>query len=172
MSSRGRTLDHYVDININEFVADTFPFADTVHVRDHCLCLHAQRAARALARRFDDALRPVGLTNSQFSLLNALNRPAPATMSEVSRLLGADRTTLTAGLKVLEREGLTRTVADPADQRARRIALTPAGHARLITALPIWTALHAGLEAELDAGQPEQLRQGLNALSAPPQRVF
>ncbi len=153
-------------------MADTFPFADTVHVRDHCLCLHAQRAARALARRFDDALRPVGLTNSQFSLLNALNRPAPATMSEVSRLLGADRTTLTAALKVLEREGLTRTVADPADQRARRIALTPAGHARLITALPIWTGMHADLEAGLAAGQPDQLRQGLNALSAPPQRVF
>lgn len=142
-------------------------FADTLHVRDNCLCLHAQRAARALARRFDDALRPVGLTNSQFSLLNALNRPSPATLSDVARLLGADRTTLTAALKVLEREGLSRSVPDPADQRARRLALTPAGHARLVSALPIWTAVHAALEAELEREQPEQLRRGLTALAAP-----
>ena len=142
-------------------------FADTHHIRDSCLCLHAQRAARVLARRFDDALRPVGLTNSQFSLLNALNRPAPATMGEVARLLGADRTTLTAALKVLEREGLTLTMPDPADTRARRIALTSAGHARLVAALPIWTSLHARLEAELDPDQPAQLRRGLSALAAP-----
>ena len=31
------------------------PYETTLFVRDHCLCLHAQRAARALARRFDDA---------------------------------------------------------------------------------------------------------------------
>ncbi|MDB5471641.1 MAG: MarR family transcriptional regulator [Caulobacter sp.] len=148
-------------------MTETISFAATHHIRDTCLCLHAQRAARVLARRFDDALRPVGLTNSQFSLLNALNRPAPATMGEVARLLGADRTTLTAALKVLEREGLTRTEADPTDQRARRIALTAAGHARLSAALPIWTAMHAELEAELDAEQPAQLRRGLNALAAP-----
>lgn len=148
-------------------MTDRITFIATHHVRDTCLCLHAQRAARALARRFDDALRPVGLTNSQFSLLNALNRPAPATMGEVARLLGADRTTLTAALKVLEREGLTRTAPDPEDQRTRRIALTAAGNARLAAALPIWTAMHADLEAGLDADQPDQLRRGLNALAAP-----
>ncbi len=142
-------------------------FADTLHVRDNCLCLHTQRAARALARRFDDALGSVGLTNSQFSLLNALNRPAAATMGDVARLLGADRTTLTAALKVLEREGLTRSAPDPGDKRTRRLSLTPAGHARLIAALPIWTSVHADLEAQLEREQPEQLRRGLNALAAP-----
>lgn len=148
-------------------MADTISFADTHHIRDHCLCLHAQRAARALARRFDDALRPVGLTNGQFSLLNALNRPSPAAMGDVARLLGADRTTLTAAIKVLAREGLARTLPDPADKRARRIALTPAGHARLAAALPIWTAVHAALEAELGPEQPGLLRRGLDALAAP-----
>lgn len=147
---------------------DAISFAATHHVRDHCLCLHAQRAARALARRFDEALRPVGLTNSQFSLLNALNRPSPAGMGDVARLLGTDRTTLTAAIKVLAREGLAQTLPDPADKRARRIALTPAGHARLAAALPIWTAVHAGLEAELDPDQPAQLRRGLDALAAAP----
>ncbi|MBI1407505.1 MAG: winged helix DNA-binding protein [Caulobacter sp.] len=148
-----------------------FPAEATAHIRDHCLCLHAQRAARVLGRRFDDALRPVGLTNTQFSLLNALNRPAPATIGDVARLLGADRTTLTAALKPLARDGLTTAEVDQKDSRARRIALTPAGHARLAAALPIWTAEHAALEAELAEGHPDQLRQGLGALAGrPPSR--
>ena len=73
------------------------PFAFTHHVRDTCLCLHVQRAARALARRFDDALRPLDLTQGQFSLLivaqSARSRRASAS---VAALLAMDRTTLTA----------------------------------------------------------------------------
>src|ERR687883_443751 len=82
------------------------PFETTLRVRDTCLCLHAQRAARALARRFDDALRPLDLTNGQFSLLMALNRPEPAGIGAIASLLAMDRTTLTAALKPLQRRGL------------------------------------------------------------------
>ncbi len=60
--------------------SDPLPYETTLHVRDNCLCLHVQRAARALARRFDEALRPVGITNGQFSLLMSLNRPRPPRM--------------------------------------------------------------------------------------------
>jgi DNA-binding MarR family transcriptional regulator len=143
------------------------PFAATLHVRDSCLCLHAQRAARALARRFDEALRPAGLTNGQFSLLMALNRPQPAPMGEVAALLGADRTTLTAALKPLVRQGLAVIGADAGDSRIRRVALTKEGHARLAAALPFWTRTHAALEAELGGADPARLRQDLNTLSAP-----
>ena len=74
------------------------PFATTILVRDSCLCLHAQRAARALARLFDNALKPVGINNGQFSLLMSLNRPEPPPMGPVANLLAMDRTTLTAAL--------------------------------------------------------------------------
>ena len=60
------------------------PFAATIEVRDACLCLHVQRAARALARKFDEALRPLDLTNGQFSLLTSLNRPEPPAMGSVA----------------------------------------------------------------------------------------
>jgi len=145
--------------------AATIPFEATAHVRDACLCLHTQRAARVLARRFDEALRPAGLTNGQFSLLMALNRPQAAAMREVAELLGADRTTLTAALKPLVRRGLAEFRADAADSRVRRVALTAAGHACLTEALPIWTATHVALEAELDDADPARLRRDLKALS-------
>lgn len=137
----------------------------TLAVRDACLCLHTQRAARALARRFDEALRPVGLTNGQFSLLNALNGPAPAPMAQVAATLGADRTTLTAALKPLVREGMAAVSVDPADQRARRVTLTAAGQERLAAALPLWVAAHGALETEL--ADPDRARRDLLTLSAP-----
>src|SRR3974390_1611658 len=102
-------------------------YATTHEVRDACLCLHVQRAARALARRFDEALRPMGLTNGQFSLLMSLNRPAPPDMGAVATLLGMDRTTLTAALKPLQRRRLLRISVDPADRRGRIMTLTPQG---------------------------------------------
>src|SRR5437899_9288577 len=97
------------------------PFEKTLEVRDGCLCLFVQRAARALARRFDDAFRPLGLTHGQFSLLTSLNRPHPPVMGDVAALLGMDRTTLTAALKSLARRRLVHIRADEKDKRSRRL---------------------------------------------------
>src|SRR5436305_7921130 len=128
---------------------ELLPYEVTLKVRDTCLCLHLQRAARAVARRFDDALRPLGLTNGQFSLLMALNRPEPATIGSVAALLAMDRTTLTAALKPLERRSLVRVEIDPADRRSRRLSLTPAGHAVLIAAVPSWQREHTAMDRML-----------------------
>ncbi|NJM83504.1 MAG: MarR family transcriptional regulator, partial [Tabrizicola sp.] len=76
------------------------------HVAGTCLCLHTQRAARALARLFDTALGPHGLTNGQFSLMMALNGAEPPTIGRLAEFLAMDRTSLTAALKPLERRGL------------------------------------------------------------------
>lgn len=141
------------------------PYAAARQVRDHCLCLHAQRAARALARRFDKALRPLGLTSGQFSLLMSLNRPEPAPMGAVAEVLAMDRTTLTAALKPLQREGLVAVSVDAEDRRGRRLALTPAGRDRLARALPVWRETHAEVDRELAAEDPERLRAELRALS-------
>ena len=140
------------------------PFETTLLVRDTCLCLHAQRTARALARRFDEALRPVGLTNGQFSLLMSLNRPEPASMRSVASLLAMDRTTLTAALKPLERRGLLTVSPDPKDRRSRFVALTLEGMALLASAVPIWTSTHRDVEA-LTGGDADRLRGHMRALS-------
>lgn len=131
----------------------------TLHIRDTCLCLAAQRAARALARRFDEALRPTGLTNGQFSLLMGLNRPDTPSMGGLADLLAMDRTTLTANLKPLERRKLVALEIDPDDRRARRVRLTDDGLAALAVALPIWARIHAEIDSRLDqAGAPNLAR--------------
>ena len=140
------------------------PYQTTIKVRDCCLCLHVQRAARALARRFDDALRPLGLTNGQFSLMMSLNRPDLAGMASVAALLALDRTTLTAALKPLERRGLVKIAPDPKDGRGRLLTLTPAGLRLLAKALPVWEQNHAELEATLPGRSAKRLRKDLGAL--------
>src|ERR1700761_925506 len=105
-------------------MSNPVPFSTTLEVRDSCLCLFTQRAARALARRFDEVLRRVGLTNGQFSLLMSLNRPEPPPMGPVAKLLAMDRSTLTAALKPLEKRGLVRIETDPNDRRSRLLMLT------------------------------------------------
>jgi DNA-binding MarR family transcriptional regulator len=134
-------------------------------VRDCCLCLHTQRAARALARRFDEALRPLDLTNGQFSLLMALNRPEPPNLGSVANLLAMDRTTLTAALKPLERRKLVKVSVDKEDRRGRLLVITPAGRALLNKAFPVWKKTHAQAETEISGMSANRLREVLRALS-------
>jgi len=142
------------------------PFSTTLLVRDTCLCLHVQRAARALARLFDDALRPVGLTNGQFSLMMSLNRPEPPPMGPVAALLAMDQTTLTAALKPLQRRGWIDVMENPKDRRRRLLSLTAEGKAALARALPIWESTHAAIDDRLPDGGPARLRQDLQAVSS------
>jgi DNA-binding MarR family transcriptional regulator len=144
---------------------DVLPLETTLFVRDHCLCLHTQRAARALTRRFDEAMRPLGLKSGQFSLLVALNRPQPPSIGSVAGLLAMDRTTLTANLKPLERRGLLVVSPDRTDRRTRRLQLTPAGQEILKAAVPIWERVHQEVEAGLQDGAASRLRAELSALA-------
>jgi DNA-binding MarR family transcriptional regulator len=145
--------------------ASRIAFETTRRVRDACLCLHAQRAARALARRFDEALRPVGLTNGQFSVMMSLNRAAPPAMGAVAGLLAMDRTTLTAAIKLLERRGLVEATTDPKDRRNRLLKLTRQGCAVLADAVPIWERTHAAVEKVLPKSDADRLRKNLRTLS-------
>src|SRR5262245_58793421 len=116
------------------------PFEITRMVRDNCLCLRVQRASRGIGRMFDDAFRPFGLTNFQFSLLMMLNRPSPPTIGGLAESLAMDRTTITANLKPLERRGLLTVRRDEEDSRVKHVVLTGAGRALLAKAVKHWQA--------------------------------
>jgi DNA-binding MarR family transcriptional regulator len=141
------------------------PYAATLEVRDACLCLHVQRAARTLARKFDEALRPFDLTSGQFSLLVSLNRPEPPTIGSVAALLAMDRTTLTANLKPLERRGLLKIAIDKDDKRSRRLNITTPGRALLNKAYPIWKQTHVEVEFLIAHGSADMLRTSLMSLA-------
>lgn len=133
-------------------------------VRDRCLCLVTQRAARKLARRFDIAFRPLGMTHGQFSLMVALGAPRAWNMTDLAGFLGMDRTTLTAAVTTLARRKLVKSVPDEEDQRSKRVLLTASGRALIAKAVPVWRAEHKRLEAELP--DAEAARRALLELAA------
>lgn len=76
--------------------------------------------------------KEVGLSAVQWSVLGALSRPqasAGMTFSELADYLVVSRQNLDGVLKRLERDGHVERVADTQDRRAKRVQLTPAGHA-------------------------------------------
>lgn len=103
-----------------------------------CFCLNTQRAARAVARLYDAAMRPIGLTSGQFSILAALNQQKPVSIGALADGLGLERTTLTRNLAPLEVAGLIQSEADDGDRRVRRLSLTVLGRERLALAMPLW----------------------------------
>ena len=153
---------------MSETTPDLLPPETVLHIRDTCLCLAAQRAARRLARRFDTVLRPFGLTNGQFSLMVALNQPEPPPMGRLAPFLAMDPSTLTAAVKPLARRGLVVVEPDPQDRRSRRLRITPEGVAVMVQAAKVWRDAHATLDAALPPGLSTTLRQGLAAVAEVP----
>lgn len=145
-------------------IPDLLPIKTVIHIRDTCLCLATQRAARHLARRFDAALRPFGLTNGQFSLMVALNQPEPPPIGKLAAFLGMDPSTLTAAVKPLARRGLLTIEPDAGDRRARRLRISPDGVALLRQAVEVWRLNHEEVEKALDFGQSDSLRGGLRKI--------
>jgi DNA-binding MarR family transcriptional regulator len=119
----------------------------------------------ALARRFDEALRPCGLTSGQYSMMMSLNQPEPPSMGSIASLLSVDRTTLTTALKPLQRRGLVAVTVDANDRRSRRLKLTPAGRALLASAVPVWRRTHAKIESLVPRAGADRLRRDLRALT-------
>ena len=128
-------------------------------------CLSVQRAARMIARRFDEDLRRTGLTNGQFILLMLLNCPKPPGMVDLSSLLAMDRTTLSAALKLLEHRSLVKISVDPTDQRVRRILPTARARALLKVAMPLWNRTSVKVEELVPEGDFDTLRRVLRVLS-------
>ncbi|MFN7733941.1 MAG: MarR family winged helix-turn-helix transcriptional regulator [Pirellula sp.] len=137
-----------------------------------CLCLALQRTARMIGRAYDDALRPLDLTNGQFSLLMSMARDNPATITELAPSLGMDRTTLTAYLKPLERRGLVKVVPNPEDARSRLPILTDEGKKLLAKAVPLWEKIQGEVKALVQVKDLDSTKQVLKSLTkigkAPP----
>jgi DNA-binding MarR family transcriptional regulator len=102
-----------------------------------CDCRGVRKAARQVARRYDDAFRPLGITSGQFWILAALRRDEAVLLGALADVLGVDRTRLNRNLKPLEDEKLIATTASKEDRRVRRLSLTDKGRTLVDRAIPL-----------------------------------
>jgi DNA-binding MarR family transcriptional regulator len=123
-----------------------------------CTCASLRRAARLLTQRYEEALRPVGLRASQFTVLQMLSLVGEANQGEIARVLAMDSTTLTRTLGVMTRSGwLARRHGD--DRREWRFRLAPGGQKKLKQALPRWERVQETLRRKLGQSRWDALRQ-------------
>ncbi|MFD3402922.1 MarR family winged helix-turn-helix transcriptional regulator [Kribbella sp. NPDC058693] len=98
----------------------------TTTARDSDLASALVQTMHRLQDLHAETSRPLGLTPQQAHLLCVLIT-GPLGMTELSRILSIERSSLTSMVDRLERRDLVARVANPADRRACRIELTPAG---------------------------------------------
>jgi DNA-binding MarR family transcriptional regulator len=125
-----------------------------------CNCLAVRQAARYLTAVYDQALSPVGLRITQFSILYKLKKNGPLVIGELASKMAMDRTTLSSNLKPLERDGLV-DIVPVEDRRSRLTVITKAGLARFRKALPLWSDVQAKFEGAYGEKPASDLRNAL-----------
>lgn len=122
-----------------------------------CLCFASRRAARAITRRFDKALRVHGLKSTQFSILCLLLQIGPVGLGELAARLGVERTSLTRNLGVLEDRGLVK-IEEGDDARARIVEATAKARDTIVAALPDWQRVQDDVSSLLGHDGSDALR--------------
>lgn len=113
-----------------------------------CGCAALRRATRAVTQLYDEALRPLGIRITQFTILQVLDRVGTITQGGLGEVLAMDSTTLSRTLKLLERDGEIASVTGE-DRRERHWQLTRKGRKRLERALPLWEKVQGRLQKSL-----------------------
>jgi DNA-binding MarR family transcriptional regulator len=107
-----------------------------------CMATRVRQLSRIVTRVYDDAMRPLGITASQYTLLAQLAARDGITAVEIGYDLDIEKSTLSRNLKRLL--ALGHIVMDPpAGRRGRGLHLTMQGQAVLKQAYPIWQASQA-----------------------------
>lgn len=127
-----------------------------------CMCASFRRAARVLTQVYDDALRPMGLRVTQFTILQALSLAGEVSQGELGQLLAMDSTTLTRTLRLMrqwieERPGK--------DRRERWLRLSAAGQKQLKRAEVPWQALQGRLRSSFGAARWREMLQVATEIS-------
>jgi len=102
-----------------------------------CISTRIRQLSRIITRVYDDAMRPLGITASQFTLLTQLAQQDGITAVEIGHTLDIEKSTLSRNLKRLLALGHI-TMDPPAGRRGRGLHLTPKGELVIQQGFPVW----------------------------------
>lgn len=140
-------------------------FAQMVcRVAEQCTGLRVRQVSRLLTRIYDECLRPVGIHETQFTVLVAVAMSGEdgAMMGALAGKLVMDRTTLTRNIMPLEKAGYLRVARSATDARARVILLTRSGERLIESAYPLWEEAQRKIRRTLGEERFEALRLQLS----------
>jgi len=113
---------------------------------------------------FAAVMSDLDLTSIQFSSLVKLRDMKAVTQTELGRLIGIDRATISGVVSRLQKRGLLQFRLDPLDRRSRIVALTPAGESLLDQALQRIGQVGEDTLAPVDETERAALRETLRKL--------
>jgi DNA-binding MarR family transcriptional regulator len=111
----------------------------------YCASFNFRRAARAITRFYDIAFQGAKIRSTQFTILIAVAKAQPASISKLGSILVIDSTTLTRSLAKLQKQGFI-AISKRSERRQRFVTLTEAGVATLAETLPGWRAAQERFE--------------------------
>ena len=113
---------------------------------------------------FAAAMGDLDLTSTQFAALVKLHDQGATAQTELGRLTGMDRATISGVVSRLQKRGLVRLRPDPEDGRTRIVALTDAGADLLGRALARVGQVSEQTLAPIGAKEADALRETLRKL--------
>lgn len=123
-----------------------------------CTCAALRRTTRRMTQVYDDALKPLGLKLTQYSLLSNLAQVDNPSITDLADRMMVDRTTLTRNLQPLQKAGWV-ALGKGDDSRSRSVILTPAGRRMLDTARPLWRQAERAIREKLGPDGGRALRR-------------
>src|ERR1700679_4098963 len=130
-----------------------------------CMCASLRRASRVLTQQYDEALRPLGLRATQFTVLQALSLAGEVSQGRLGQILAMDSTTLTRTLEIMHRRGWV-AKRHGKDRREWRVRLARAGDIQLERALPDWQKVQARLQRKLGKERWDNLMNAINEVTS------
>src|SRR5271154_7041369 len=102
-----------------------------------CNCLSLRQATRRVTQLYDQALAPIGLRATQYSLLRQIDSLGPISLNPLAEAMVMDRATLGHNVRPLAAQGLIKLKVGE-DRRSREISLTRAGRKLLAEGRKLW----------------------------------
>src|SRR5580658_2961718 len=121
-----------------------------------CMCASLRRATRLLSQAYEDAMRPLGLRATQFTVLQSLALAGEITQGQLAEMLGMDITTLTRTLTIMGRQGWIAKRRGE-DRREWRLRLSDKGEAQYSAALPAWETVQNEMRGRLGGPLSDEL---------------
>lgn len=113
-----------------------------------CMASSFRRASRALTQLYEQALRPLGIRATQFTILQVLSLAGEVSQGQLGEMLAMDSTTLTRTLAIMGGRGWIAEHRGE-DRRERWLCLAKAGQTQLNRTLPAWQKVQSHLRDQM-----------------------
>jgi MarR family transcriptional regulator, organic hydroperoxide resistance regulator len=128
-----------------------------------CVCHNLRKTSRAITQFYDKLLAPSGINSTQLALLRTISIGNSSTISEISREMSIDRTTLTRSFELLKKQDFIQ-IESSSDRRKRIVTITSKGKARMDKAFPLWEKAQDIIMEKFGKGNWREIKTGLSEI--------